>query len=235
MVRTIKNIRCKHFGPCGILPFVRHAVLGVGLILALGVCGERSVQAQPAVRGVDGAVCALRRANNAAIKRNLPFFVTPTLDETGALVCPNRRYQIFSVSSVTATGQSDLAALKGDQGPQGPQGLPGPQGAQGPVGPQGAQGIEGPVGRVDVATCAERIGTPSAGSGVLNAQAVCEPGEFSLGGGFFDDASGALTRLEQIMEPLPLGKSYPKGLSLSTLSGSSRTLTVRITCCPIEN
>lgn len=192
------------------------------------------LQAQATVRGVDGAVCALRRINNVAINRNLPFLVTPTRDSAGALVCPSRRYQIFSVSGVTATGESDLTVLKGEQGPQGPQGVPGPQGAQGPIGPQGAPGIEGPAGRVDVESCRTEVGTAQ-GSGLVSVQVACATGEYSLGGGFEDSNFGALTTHQQLVQDLPGGKSYPVGLFIATFAGANRMLSSTITCCPISS
>lgn len=212
---------------------VKFAWLLVSTLLGVSVVSTE-LQAQATVRGVDGAVCALRRINNVAINRNLPFLATPTRDSAGALTCPSRRYQIFSVSGVTATGESDLTVLKGDVGPQGPQGVPGPQGAQGPVGPQGAPGIEGPAGRVDVENCRTELGQAS-GSGLVSLQVACGPGEFSLGGGFSDAGFGALTTQSQIVQELPGAKSYPVGLSVSTFAGGNRMLSVTITCCPISN
>ncbi len=218
-----------------------HQILGHGVATTvIAVFGallcSNAAQAQSAVRGVDGAVCSLRRIDSAAVERNLPFLVTPRRTQDGTLRCPSRKYQLFSVSGVTATGETDLGALKGDQGLQGPPGAAGPQGAQGPIGPRGSDGIEGLPGRVDVASCLERVGTPVQGTGALSAQSVCLAGEFSLGGGFTDTEPGLFTGQTQVLELLPTGKAYPKGLAVSTssISANPRTLTVRVTCCPVE-
>jgi hypothetical protein len=86
---------------------------------------------------------------------------------------------------------------RGPTGPTGPAGPVGPAGGgtgsgetgpTGPTGPQGTIGNTGPTGPTGPAPSSlvpvTRVGNTASGSGMLQSNATCDPGEYAVGGGY---------------------------------------------------
>ncbi len=163
-------------------------------------------------------------------------------------------------------GPPGVAGPQGSIGPQGPPGPPGgagppgPPGAVGPMGPTGAQGVPGvagPTGATGPAGATGSTGPPGQGIGVLvtvqtasvvsqvrpdagvllNATAMCPPGQQATGGGVQATPSDPAdqSRLHTI-ESGPTAEAPPRGwfgiigTTQRFSAGSTLTLTVLVLC-----
>jgi hypothetical protein len=112
-----------------------------------------------------------------------------------------------------ATGATGAQGPPGATGATGPQGI---QGIQGPIGPNGTQGIQGPPGITELNddntylvsnVTSNMLGTNNRG------QAICDPGDFVINGGFDINSienGDAGEIFEQVNRPIliPLGSGW---------------------------
>jgi Collagen triple helix repeat (20 copies) len=145
----------------------------------------------------------------------------------------------------------------GAPGPAGPPGVAGPLGPTGPTGPQGIQGAPGPPGATGTTGTTGPTGPPGQGIGVLvtvrtassvsgvrpdagvllNATAMCPPGQQATGGGVQATPSDPedQSRLHTL-ESGPTAETPPRGwfAIIGTTQrfspGSTLTLTVLVLC-----
>jgi len=163
-------------------------------------------------------------------------------------------------------GPPGLAGPIGPIGPQGPPGPPGvagpigpvgPGGPIGPTGPQGLQGVTGPPGATGTTGTTGPTGPPGQGIGVLvtvrtatavsgvspdagvllNATAMCPPGQQATGGGVQATPSNPADQSRlHTLESGPTAESPPRGwfavigTTQRFASGSTLTLTVLVLC-----
>lgn len=143
----------------------------------------------------------------------------PTKDNK--IACQTGHFEGFFVESVEFC---KLKIAQGPQGPQGPQGLAGPIGATGPIGPQGITQL---VNGTNVYLVTNTTSTTNVS--VVNLNAVCQPGDFVLNGGYsYNNAT--LTPFSDIAENQPITTPSGAGWQVSAQSFSAITLTVNAYC-----
>jgi len=133
-------------------------------------------------------------------------------------------------------GPQGEQGLQGEQGPQGEQGTQGEQGSQGQPGEDGKPGEQGPPGVQNVyfrdsAFIVMEPGTYGHG------QAVCDPGDFATGGGWYLN-TGNVTHLNpHHSSTLPDGNPARHNVSGynsdSLASGEDISFTVRVVCAVV--
>ena len=132
-----------------------------------------------------------------------------------------------------ATGAQGLRGFTGEKGDNGAAGAAGAQGPQGLKGDTGPRGETGARGVVDIASCVTRTAEIS-GAAVLEKLAVCNSGEFALAGAFEDLSANYVIKSQlSFVDSSGVSYVYPVGFSATTYSSATRTLTVKVSCCPV--
>lgn len=154
-------------------------------------------------------------------------------------------------------GPIGLQGLPGPPGEPGPIGPVGPGGPVGPTGPQGVQGVPGPTGATGTTGATGPTGPPGEGIGVLvtvrtasvvsgvspdsgvllNATAMCPPGQQATGGGVQATPSNSADQSRlHTLESGPTAETPPRGwfavigTTQRFSAGSTLTLTVLVLC-----
>jgi hypothetical protein len=124
-----------------------------------------------------------------------------------------------------------LGSLKGEKGDPGAPGKDGAPGLQGERGPQGEQGPQGPKGEPGIVSMQVREGilTTIPGRSDITVEAMCNPGEKAMSGGFVA-SSNSINSFKSA--PLTEGSLTPKGWSVaaSNSAGSAGNIKAYVVC-----
>ena len=159
--------------------------------------------------------------------------------------CKSHETSIGSLGEPGATGPPGSPGPIGPPGAPGPAGLPGPPGQTGPMGPPGAAGLPGPVGPAGpigstgppgpLGTTIVRTNTvtlnAAANGMIVSSQAVCEPNERLLSGGFFAGGTEHPNDLDHlsVIQSAPLAPADLNGWVVQVLTTAAINAPLSVT------